>query len=163
MKAMKNMTLTTPTPARRLLAPLAPVAVLAMALTGCGSTSSGIADGDYFGTYECVNCGIKNNSLVRLSIDEGSVAFDRIQCSGIEETDSSAGTLSEDGGSIMWTSSGDYSGSDTLIRSESGELLTLDDTAFSAESSDAGQTTVETFTQECEASADDGEWVNPLG
>lgn len=159
---MYTTTNTKSTLTRRLLAVVAPIAILGMALTGCGSTSSGIADGDYFGTYECVNCGDKADSLVRLSIDEGTVSFDRIKCSGIKEVDSSAGTLSEDGASITWTSSGDYSGSDTLTRSESGELLTLDGTAYSAESSDAAQATVDAFVEKCEAHADGSEWTNPL-
>lgn len=140
---------------RRLLAAAAPLAVLGMVLTGCGSTSSGIPDGEYFGD---------NRSLTRVTVEDGTLTFERIKCSGIHESDTSVGSINEDGSLVSWTQEGSFSNTTSLTKSEDGQTLTLGKYAFSAEGSDQAEALLSEYVANCESIADNtGDvWDNPL-
>lgn len=152
---MYTTTNTKSTLTRRLLAVVAPIAILGMALTGCGSTSSGVPDGEYFGD---------NRSLTRVTVEDGTLTFERVKCSGIHEPDTSIGSINEDGSLVSWTQEGSFSNTTSLTKSEDGQTLTLGKYAFSAEGSDQADTLLSEYVAKCESIADNtGDvWTNPL-
>jgi len=156
---MKNM-ITTPTPARRLLTALAPVAVLAMALTGCSGSSSGIADGDYFGTYACEGSCSRDDDLVHLVVDGDTFTYNRVMCDG-DEDGLSVGTLNDDQATVSWTSKGDYESPAPVSTGSDGELITIDRTSFAAEGSDVADASLAAFAERCTTMNGD-DWQNPL-
>ncbi|QFG22792.1 hypothetical protein [Actinomadura sp. WMMB 499] len=120
-------------------------------LTAC---SGGGHSGTYFDDGRSAPIG-------RLIIDGDDVTYESFRCAGgSESSKKSQGVFNEDGNLITWTQEGRFVRSDPFTATSDGDVVTLGETPFMKEGSDAAQELIDDFEQLC--TGRDGDWQSPL-
>lgn len=132
-------------------------AVALVGLTGC---SGGGTSGVYYGEYNAVSNSSIDGDFVRLTIDGADVVFDRITCDGADEDKMSQGLLNDAQDTVSWTVEGNYHGTDPFTANTDHGVVTLAQTTYSKEGSDAAQILIDDYIEQCTDSEE--EWTNPL-